>query len=141
MWRGSLDIAPFRSLGPAIAAPLFALLIVAGCAENTPPKFVEVTVLSDTSGFMGPYEVMATVHDDRAVDKVSLFYDINDGEVLEVPMENIQGDVWRAELEGQPTGSVIRYLILALDEEGEQSQFPPEDADPELAVFRVLPGE
>ncbi len=113
------------------------ILFASSCANDGAPEFVEVSILAHTESHLGPYEVLATIVDDTAVERVSLFFDINDGVITEVPMEQLSGDVWVGSIPGQPAGSVIRYLLLAIDPEGEQSQYPPEGADPNLNVFRV----
>lgn len=106
---------------------LIAVLLSLGLAacDNTPPEIVSMTLLSNTTSEVGPYEVFATVVDDSVVEVVELKWRQGGavGENQVVPMAELDG-VWVGSIPGQPVGTVIEYIVVAKDDEGKETAFP-----------------
>ena len=51
----------------------------AACSDDAPPKIVEVSVVRNTPDTVGPYEVRASVVDDRQVERVVLWTRVQRG--------------------------------------------------------------
>ena len=107
-----------------IPAVLALTLLLGACGENEAPSILAVSELQNTVSTMGPYEVLATVTDDTKVELCSLMYDVDDGVAVEVVMDRLEGNVWRGVIPGHPVGTTVRYLIVAVDEDGDDTLYP-----------------
>ena len=98
--------------------------------------FANVTELADTTNESGPYTVNAflTPAFTPPVTLAELVYSVDDGPSITVPMTNVAGSLWRAEIPGQTAPSVVEYEIFAEDGTGGRNVFPPLEA---TLPFRV----
>jgi subtilisin family serine protease/bacillopeptidase F (M6 metalloprotease family) len=86
-------------------------------ADNQPPVIVHVP-LGNTASQAGPYVVEATITDNVGVDPagVTLTYNKNGGTNTTIPMTNVSGDLYSADIPGPAVlGDVFSYYILARD--------------------------
>ena len=103
------------------------LLVVAlcSCGDNKPPRFLNVTVLTNTDSTIGPYEVLVTVDDDSLVETVELRYRLgNKEEVHASGMDRLGGNVFSGKRPGQPLGTTIKYQVVARDKDGGETASP-----------------
>ena len=104
---------------------LLLLVAISGCGDNKPPRFLDVTVLTNTDSTIGPYEVLVTVDDDSLVETVELRYRLNnDEEVNTSGMDRLGGNVFSGLIAGQPLGTTIKYQIVARDKDGAEAASP-----------------
>ena len=79
-----------------------------------PPYFDDTTAWEDTES-AGPYTVQSHITDKNGVISPLLFYGINGGEPTSVEMTSAEGDIYQAEIPGQPLGTAIYYFLWATD--------------------------
>jgi bacillopeptidase F len=93
--------------------------------DNEPPYFNDRTVLSDT-GYTGPFTLQANVTDNNGVDSVWIFYRVNSGQWIKVPMTPQGNDWYQGEIPQQNLGDVVDYYYRARD----KFMYPNEGSDP-----------
>ncbi|MCG3172926.1 MAG: hypothetical protein GMKNLPBB_01098 [Myxococcota bacterium] len=124
-----------------------AVAVLSGCVDTESPVIVETTRLTDTSDTVGPYEVLASVRDDRGILEVNLWWGPasapQTGQAFtKTPMSQVAEGKYRGLIPssadgaaGFPPGSTIRYFVEAVDNDNNRTRDPPEGA----FAFRVLP--
>jgi len=90
-----------------------------------PPIISYVTQLPNQESTVPEYEVGAIVFTlfETAIQSVTLYYDVGAGWQA-VPMTNVVGDSFAAAIPQQPSGSIIKYYVEAVDEAGLSFVFP-----------------
>ncbi len=85
-----------------------------------------VTSLTDTTDHVGPYTVNATVvaNQNPPVVSASLLYRIDGGSFTTLPMTNISGNLWRAQIPGSLTPAGIEYYVQATNSTAQTGRFP-----------------
>ena len=116
-----------------------ALILSISCADTEPPIILDTTLLYDTADSLGPYEVIATVSDEREVRAVYLYFgngdaDTPEAELARREMEKISDESFSAEIPGFPPGTNIIYFVVAQDLEGNKDRDPESD----YYSFRIL---
>jgi len=109
----------------AVGDPLDSIdLTVDRLAFTNSTLVSNTTVLPHTTNTVGPYFVNSKIVDDVAVRTVSLAYSLNGSPVFtRVPM-TANGDIYGAQIPGQPLGSEIRYYVEATDGDGNMATDP-----------------
>ncbi|NOZ85457.1 MAG: hypothetical protein GXP49_04175 [Deltaproteobacteria bacterium] len=127
---------------------LFLAIGIFSCADGKPPSILFVTMLPNTNEPAGPYNVEAIASDDRALDKVQLWWcveelgddtcrkDLDNGYNLD-EMANQGGDIFEGRIPGQGYDVMIEYYVLAIDDSGNQVSDPPEAPVNEIYSFMV----
>lgn len=98
----------------------------------TAPGFPELSNLQlpvNTPDARGPYRVRLSATDDGEVQSVLLRYRVGASGFIDVPM-TVAGAEWTGEIPGATPGSQIEYRVIATDDEGNETAFPPADATP-----------
>ncbi|GAB4306450.1 MAG: hypothetical protein Kow0090_21640 [Myxococcota bacterium] len=113
-----------------------------GCADIEPPRILDTTILKNTADSLGPYEILATVSDDREIRDVHLYFgggndETPEAELARRKMEKVSDETYRAEIPGFPVGSTVIYFIVAQDMEGNIARDPPSG----YFSFRILSSE
>ncbi|MEM7167337.1 MAG: VCBS repeat-containing protein [Planctomycetota bacterium] len=91
-----------------------------GPADTLPPTFPRLEELADTLDTAGPYVVRCVVRDSMTSDhnffaeSVNLVYTVGLNTTT-IPMRWSGGDIYRAEIPGQPGGSMVTYMVEATD--------------------------
>ncbi|MFA7330692.1 MAG: lamin tail domain-containing protein [Candidatus Delongbacteria bacterium] len=88
---------------------------------NQPPSIGGVAHAPHVPTSTEPVTVTATVVDDVTVTSVSLFYQVNGGGYLSVPMSVVSGDLYGASLPAQADLAVVDYYVTATDDQAETS--------------------
>ena len=117
------------------------LCFIVSCGENTAPEILHVTQLANADSSDGPYSVLAMVVDDKEVTSVELRYTVGNQKEVWLDMTRVNGDVWRADIPGQPSGTYISYFVVATDSEQPSEEIPiyPPTDDPDYPFnFYVL---
>jgi hypothetical protein len=103
--------------------------------ECPPPDsgvIITHTPLADTMS-PGPYTVSAEITTFGShplnPDSPTLFYAVNGGDFVNVPLVNVGGETWEAEIPGQGQGAVIGYYLTAENAIGLAGWAPPEAPD------------
>jgi hypothetical protein len=89
---------------------------------------------ADTQDLQGPYPVLADVTDDRAVSAVTLWYAVDGGAAVALPMT---GTPFAAQIPGQPPNSEVRLWVEATD--GQNLGRWPEMGESTFRVFLAAP--
>lgn len=102
------------------------------------PHFIDfssVNELPNTTDESGPYTVNAffTPVFNGPITLAQVSYSVNGGPALTVPMQNLSGSLWRAEIPGQTSPAVVEYQVVAEDGSGGRNTFPARDR----LLFRV----
>jgi len=121
-------------------------LSMSACADEGPPTFLSATHLSNSTSDIGPYIIYADVVDDVEVTGVELRYKVDEDEWVLSDMEPQNDAVWIGRIPGQSFGSIVRYQLVARDEDGNEAAYPPlpesetEDqaASPAVLTFSVV---
>ena len=105
-----------------------------------PPIITEVTELENQLASVGSYEINAnitTLFPSTTVQSATLHYNVGSG-WQELPMA-AAGDVYSASISGQPLGSVIKYYLSAVADNGLRAVMPvtAEGEDPFYYSFGV----
>jgi hypothetical protein len=104
-----------------------------------PPRVSLVSAPVDTQLIDGPFVVELEVVDDDALVGVTVTYAADDGPPVPVAAAPVSGDVWRAELPGQPPGTVVTWFAEATDGD-HVTRFPEAaGADPSFRVYLAAP--
>jgi hypothetical protein len=101
------------------------------------PTIGGVTQFTFTMDFDGPYTIEAYAEDNVGVTSVSLFYNLNNGEFVEVGMTDTGDGIYSGDIPGQPAGTTVAYYIRATDDTANEG-FAPEGAPENLFVFSVV---
>ncbi len=82
--------------------------------EIIPPEIVH-TPLNDTEDTVNPYTVLADITDDSGIASASVFYQVDLGGFIEVPMTPGVPPQYSGDIPAQAVGSQIDYYIQAVD--------------------------
>ncbi|HOX25493.1 MAG TPA: S8 family serine peptidase [Candidatus Krumholzibacteria bacterium] len=88
------------------------------------PAISNVTEPLTTTDTAGPYAIAARITDPSTVVSASLIWRAGDGSYTTAAMAPIGGDVYEAEIPGQPANSAIQYYVTATDGVGLESASP-----------------
>ena len=105
--------------------------------DVAPPRISDVSMPADTDDVDGPYWVEATVIDNKATPSATLFWTVDEGEPLQVPMSTEGDNRFVAGIEGQDSGTVVRWWIEASD--GLNTRRFPSLSDGEFQVTLPAP--
>ncbi len=105
-------------------------------SETNAPVITGTSELADTNNTVTPYTVTTHVSDDTAVGEVTLFYKIDDGLAVSVPMADLGGGSYGGQIPAQPLLTIIAYWIRAEDVFGNFS-FDPATIPSVTYWFRV----
>ncbi|MEM7262821.1 MAG: VCBS repeat-containing protein [Planctomycetota bacterium] len=92
-----------------------------GPADTIPPIFPHFEQLDDTEDETGPYVARVIIRDGMTSDhnffmqSRALIITVDGGTPFEVPLVWSGGDVYRAEIPGQPGGATVEYQATATD--------------------------
>ncbi len=90
--------------------------IIASAYELIPPSItLNAPVLQDTVYGAGPFNVSATITDASGIDHADLIFRIDSTLWDTISMINTSGDIFQAEIAGQPYNTVIDYYVKAVD--------------------------
>jgi hypothetical protein len=104
-----------------------------------PPRVSLLSAPVDTQLIDGPFVVELEVLDDDALVGVTVTYAAGDGPPVPVAAAPVTGDVWAAEIPGQPPGTVVTWFAEATDG-AHVTRFPEaEGADPSFRVYLAAP--
>lgn len=103
----------YNDVGGSISNNL-AVLMQAGEGEFIPPVIVH-TPLVDTLQDTGVYPVSADITDDSGIASASVFYQVDGGGFLELPMSSVMLEAWSVDMPAQALGSAVDYYITATD--------------------------
>ena len=101
------------------------------------PTVGGVTQFTFTLDTLGPYTIEAYVEDNVGIASVSLFYNLNNGEFVEVGMTDSGDGIYTGDIPGQTAGTTVAYYITATDDTANEG-FAPEGAPEALFVFSVV---
>jgi hypothetical protein len=96
------------------------IYINSGPADTLPPNIVSLEQVVDPDN-AGPYVVRVAIVDDMTSDRnffdqgITLNYSVDAGPILNVPMEHSGGQIYRGEIPGQASLSVVEYDVTAND--------------------------
>lgn len=119
-------------VGGEITALDFALTDIQG------PEFIETTTYGNTIDTMGPYEIYTQLADDSGISEVTLFYALNGGDWMSLACSDLGGNLYRADIQGQPYTTQVRYYVYARDI-GENTSTDPWDAPDDFYSFWIMP--
>lgn len=105
------------------------------------PQFTNLQLPVNTPDRRGPYKVRLSISDEGTVVSAVLRYRINGSGFVDIAMTNDLGNVWNAEIPGSPPGARVDYQIVARDDEGNVTAFPPDEANPLSFEVIALTGE
>jgi hypothetical protein len=89
------------------------------------PAFSGTTAYTNTTNTQGPYEITTNVVEYSGIDELSLHYIVNGTGWVTEPLEAQGGGVYRAEIPGQPEGSMISYYLYGRDVATNVTMDPP----------------
>lgn len=94
-----------------------------------PPQLEIDAKPDDTCNIQGPYEIVVGGKDNRSIAQVLLFWDrgANTAVVSKEMEPNLENGSWQATIEGQPSGTTVRYWIEGQDTSGNGGRLPPFD--------------
>ena len=105
----------------------------------TVPGFPQMSNLQlpvSTPDVTGPYGVSLSISDEGSVVSSVLRYRLNGGGFVVVNMRNESGNTWHADIPGAAAGTRVEYQIVATDDDGNFTAFPPNDDN--LLSFDVI---
>ena len=105
--------------------------------DTAPPNITDVIMPADTDDVGGPYWVEATIVDDQASPTATLYWSAGDDEPHHAPMAPIDTHRFQAGIEGQDSGTHVRWWIEASD--GVNTQRYPSTGDAEFRVALPAP--
>lgn len=121
------------------------LYINSGPADTMPPTIAHIDVLGNQSDTVGPYVVKAVVRDGMTSDRnffpqtIELSVTLEDVEEgvnqIAVPLVWMGYDQYRAEIPGQPAGTMVTYSANVIDAAGNQTIGSP------ISFVVGLPGD
>jgi hypothetical protein len=90
--------------------------IIASPYELIPPEItLNPPILQDTVFSAGPFPVSATITDASGIHQADLIFRIDSTVWDTIPMMNISGNIYEAEIPGQPYNTVFDYFVRAID--------------------------
>lgn len=95
-----------------------------GAPNQIVPVYTDVLVAPTIPTPSEPIQVSATVTDDQIVERVILFYRVDEGNWRQIEMQENVATKYSAEIPGQDDGAVISYYLEAEGNDNEQSTFP-----------------
>ena len=101
------------------------------------PLFVNTTDYGMTTDTTGPYEIMTTVQEYSGLAELELRYNAGGAGWVAVPFVNQGGNLYRAEIPGQPEGTQIHYYLYGKDIVDNEAT-DPVDAPSTCYYFWVL---
>ncbi|MBS11268.1 MAG: hypothetical protein CME19_06675 [Gemmatimonadetes bacterium] len=105
----------------------------------TVPGFPQLTNLQlpvSTPDTQGPYPVRLSISDEGSVVSAVLRYRVSGSGFVDVALRNEAGNAYSGEIPGVPAGARVEYQIIARDDEGNETVFPPDAAN--LLTFDVI---
>ena len=105
--------------------------------DDLPPRVTHTTNLTNTGDDVGPYTVYTSVSDYSTLESITLVYRIRAGNWIELPMTPLGDEHYRADIQGQPYGTLIEYYARATDV-GELVGLDPPGAPETTYEFWVL---
>ncbi|MDH4036011.1 MAG: S8 family serine peptidase [Candidatus Krumholzibacteria bacterium] len=107
--------------------------------DDVAPSFSNVVVPASTFDTAGPYVVSADVRDlFSGLASVDMYYSLDGGPFVQVPMTPGTGDQWSASIGGQAQGTRIRFYMEASDNAGNTTR-EPLGAPGDTHLFAILP--
>lgn len=120
---------------------LLVALPLLSCTGIEAPE-VEASVVSDTHDTHGPYAVLARAFDDRSVSSVDLIWKLEGSpNFVRADMEHLGDDLWKGQIAGAAAGATVKWMVEAIDSDGNRTMEPSAHASGELRwfEFKVLP--
>lgn len=105
------------------------------------PQFTNLQLPVNTPDRRGPYKVRLSISDEGTVVSSVLRYQVNGSGFVDIAMTNDLGNVWNAEIPGSPPGAKVDYQIVATDDEGNVTAFPPDEENPLSFDVIAMTGE
>ena len=90
---------------------------------SIPPVILDTSVPENTTDTEGPYEVTTKVTDDDGLKSVTLKYNVG-VDWIDAAMTNTEGDIYSGSVPGQQPGTIIKYYIVAVDNNDETTINP-----------------
>ncbi len=87
------------------------------------PVYTGTTDIGSTTDPVGPYEIFTTATDFSGIATLDLYYNVGSG-WMPVPMVDQGDNLWRAEIPGQPAGTLVGYYLVGEDNVGNSSSDP-----------------
>jgi len=128
--EASFEEVLIRVLGGSDRTPAFAGLVRsngrlnAAGALSDKPIIAFTTEKENTTDLAGPYEIHTTVVDDKPLQSVRLLYWKDEKSADSLDMAATEKNLYSASIPGQPRGSVVYYMIVARDQEGNVASSP-----------------
>ncbi len=116
-------------------------VMVAGCQDTDPPKFVSTTVPASTWDIVGPYTVKTKVVDALGgIGSVALYYTTNNGASWNTVAMTPTGvlNEYGAAIPGQPSRTIVKLYVRASDAVGNVGT-DPAAAPASLYQFSIYP--
>jgi len=110
----------------------------------TVPGFPQLTNFQfpvNTPDRQGPYPLRLSISDEGEIVSAVLRYRVSGSGFLPVNMTNESGNVWSAQIPGAPAGATVDYQIVATDNDGNVTVFPPDEETPLSFNVISLTGE
>jgi YVTN family beta-propeller protein len=105
------------------------------------PQFTNLELPVSTPDRLGPYTVRLSISDEGEISTAVLRYQVGGSGFLPVAMTNEAGNVWSAQIPGAPPGAQVEYQIVATDDDGNITAFPPNEETPLSFDVISLTGE
>ncbi len=102
-----------------------------------PPIITNVSVLSNQPESVPQYDVGAQIFTlfSSTIQTATLYYSVDNGQTFNsVPMTNVVGDSFVASIPAQPFGSIVKYYVKAVDDQG-LSYTQPQTAETDSIYF------
>ncbi len=93
-------------------------------AFSTSPLIAFTTDLPYTNNTVGPYKVSTSAVDNGTITNVKLVYSVNSATSDSVNMTSIGNDSYTADIPGKPLETMINYLVIATDNDGNRTASP-----------------
>jgi hypothetical protein len=78
-----------------------------------------------------------TIVDDGTITEATLYYQLNGGEFMDLPLVHLGGASYRGTIPPQPVGTIVGFYITATDDIG-QTSYEPENAPDETIDYTVV---
>ncbi len=125
---GTLDIVTGQGESGSFANRIY---INSGPADTIAPNFPAMEQLADTEDTVGPYVVRVKIRDGMTSDhnffmqERAMVVTVDGGTPTDIPLIWSGGDVYRAEIPGQPGGSTVEYAARSTDWAGNTGTSAP----------------
>ncbi len=110
----------------------------------TVPGFPQLTNMQlpvSTPDSRGPYSIQLSISDEGEIVSAVLRYQVSGSGFVDVAMFNEAGNAWVSEIPGAPPGARVEYQIIATDDDGNVTAFPPTEETPLSFDVIALTGE